>query len=59
MANEVKNDTGQWVVVIYSKGEKITSRVFKESSEEEVRAKATEWVHRWGEKVDWSLHHVV
>jgi hypothetical protein len=60
MASKVKNDTEQWLAVIYSEGEKISSKVFKDLSEKDARDKAADWAHsEWGEKVDWSFHHVV
>lgn len=50
----------RWVAVVYDGEDKVSSHIFRGSDEDEVRPEATKWVERnFGEKRDWSLHHVV
>tara|TARA_Y100000310_G_C20608310_1_gene776677 strand:+ start:1227 stop:1406 length:180 start_codon:yes stop_codon:yes gene_type:complete len=55
------NDCSErWVAVVYDHGDKIDSRTFYGTTEDIVQPAATEWVEsNYGEKKDWSFHHVV
>tara|TARA_Y100000310_G_scaffold275424_1_gene291946 strand:- start:191 stop:373 length:183 start_codon:yes stop_codon:yes gene_type:complete len=55
----MSNNTNRWVAIVYAQGDKIDSKGFRANSEEEAAAQASEWVKsRYGERADWSLHHV-
>ena len=53
------NNTNQWIAIVYERGDKVGSRLFKAESESDANKQAKEWVFsNWGEDADWSLHHV-
>ena len=52
-------NTNQWVAIVYDRGDKVGSRLFKAKSESDANEQAKEWVFStWGKNADWSLHHV-